>query len=171
MQEISRDLRRLSERLQQIVRDAPDQQRALHERLGTALLDEVRHRAPISVKGHSLGHGEYHERGTLRRWQTKYIGSKGGYAAIRAISRDEQRGSSREIAGAITNYVENGHKIGRRHQGVSARTRRRWKQNPAPPKSFVSGRGFYHAAHATADRLLTQAAERWADEIARELSE
>lgn len=28
MQEISRDLRRLSERLQQIVRDAPDQQRA-----------------------------------------------------------------------------------------------------------------------------------------------
>lgn len=171
MQEISRDLRRLSERLQQIVRDAPDQQRALHERLGTALLDDVRHRAPISVKGHSLGHGEYHERGTLRRWQTKYIGSKGGYAAIRAISRDEQGGSSREIAGAITNCVENGHRVGGRHRGVSARTRRRWKQNPAPPKSFVSGRGFYHAAHATADRLLTQAAERWADEIARELSE
>ena len=171
MQEISRDLRSLDMRLKEILLRAPEQQRALHERLGTVLLDEVRHRAPISIKGHSLGHGEYHERGTLRRWQTKYIGSKGGYAAIRAISRDEQRGSSREIAGAITNYVENGHKIGRRHQGVSARTRRRWKQNPAPPKSFVSGRGFYHAAHATADRLLTQAAERWADEIARELSE
>ena len=160
MQEISRDLRRLSERMQQIVRDAPDQQRALHERLGETLLDDVRHRAPISVKGHSLGHGEYHERGTLRRWQTKY-------AAIRAAEKPKGVNG----AGAITNYVENGHKIGRRHQGVSARTRRRWKQNPAPPKSFVSGRGFYHAAHATAARLLTQAAERWADEIARELSE
>lgn len=67
MQEISRDLRRLSERMQQIVRDAPDQQRALHERLGETLLDDVRHRAPISAKGHDLGHGEYHERGTLRR--------------------------------------------------------------------------------------------------------
>ena len=167
MQEISRDLRRLSERLQQIVRDAPDQQCALHERLGTALLDDVRHRAPISTKGHSLGHGEYHERGTLRRWQTKYIGSKGGYAAIRAAEKPKGING----AGAITNYVENGHKVGGRHQGVSSRTRRRWKQNPAPPKSFVSGRGFYHSAHATADRLITQAAERWADEIARELSE
>ena len=167
MQEISRDLRRLSERLQQIVRDAPDQQRALHERLGTALLDDVRHRAPISAKGHSLGHGEYHERGTLRRWQTKYIGSKGGYAAIRAAEAPKGVNG----AGAITNYVENGHRVGSRHQGVSARTRRRWKQYDVPIQSFVSGRGFYHAAQETADRLLTQAAEQWADEIARELSE
>ena len=167
MQEISRDLRRLSERLQQIVRDAPDQQRALHERLGTALLDDVRHRAPISTKGHSLGHGEYHERGTLRRWQTKYIGSKGGYAAIRAAEAPKGVNG----AGAITNYVENGHRVGSRHQGVSARTRRRWKQYDVPIQSFVSGRGFYHAAQETADRLLTQAAEQWVDEIARELSE
>lgn len=168
MQEISRDLRRLSERMQQIVRDAPDQQRALHERLGETLLDDVRHRAPISVKGHDLGHGEYHERGTLRRWQTKYIGSKGGYAAIRAAERPKGVNG----AGAITNYVENGHKIGRRHQGVSARTRRRRLQySMIPTLSFVNGRGFYHKAHAAAARLLTQAAERWADEIARELSE
>ena len=167
MQEISRDLRRLSERMQQIVRDAPDQQRALHERLGETLLDDVRHRAPISVKGHDLGHGEYHERGTLCRWQTKYIGTRGGYAAIRAAETPKGVNG----AGAITNYVENGHRVGSRRQGVSARTRRRWKQYPVPPKSFVSGRGFYHAAHATAARLLTQAAERWADEIARELSE
>ena len=168
MQEISRDLRRLSERMQQIVRDAPDQQRALHERLGETLLDDVRHRAPISIKGHSLGHGEYHERGTLRRWQTKYIGSKGGYAAIRAAT--ERRGDS--CAGAITNDVKNGHRVGRAGYGVSARTRQRRRQyGMIPPLSFVNGRGFYHKAHATAARLLTQAAERWADEIARELSE
>ena len=168
MQEISRDLRRLSERMQQIVRDAPEQQRALHERLGETLLDDVRHRAPISIKGHSLGHGEYHERGTLRRWQTKYIGSKGGYAAIRAAT--EPRGDSG--AGAITNYVENGHRVGRAGYGVSARTRRRRRQyGMIPTLSLVNGRGFYHATHATAARLLTQAAERWADEIARELSE
>lgn len=168
MQEISRDLRRLSERMQQIVRDAPDQQRALHERLGETLLDDVRHRAPISIKGHSLGHGEYHERGTLRRWQTKYIGTRGGYAAIRAAT--EPRGDSG--AGAITNYVENGHRVGRAGYGGSARTRRRRRQyGMIPPLSFVNGRGFYHKAHATAARLLTQAAERWADEIARELSE
>lgn len=167
MQEISRDLRSLDMRLKEILLRAPEQQRALHERLGTALLDDVRHRAPISAKGHSLGHGEYHERGTLRRWQTKYIGTRGGYAAIRAAT--EPRGNSG--AGAITNYVENGHRVGRAGYGVSARTRRRWKQYDVPIQSFVSGRGFYHAAHETADRLLTQAAEQWADEIARELSE
>lgn len=168
MQEISRDLRRLSERMQQIVRDAPDQQRALHERLGTALLDEVRHRAPISIKGHSLGHGEYHERGTLRRWQTKYIGTRGGYAAIRAAEKPKGVNG----AGAITNYVENGHRVGRAGYGGSARTRRRRLQySMIPTLSFVNGRGFYHKAHAAAARLLTQAAERWADEIARELSE
>ena len=168
MQEISRDLRRLSERMQQIVRDAPEQQRALHERLGETLLDDVRHRAPISVKGHDLGHGEYHERGTLRRWQTKYIGTRGGYAAIRAAETPKGVNG----AGAITNYVENGHRVGRAGYGVSARTRRRWRQyGMIPPLSFVNGRGFYHKAHATVARLLTQAAERWADEIARELSE
>ena len=168
MQEISRDLRSLDMRLKEILLRAPEQQRALHERLGTALLDEVRHRAPISIKGHSLGHGEYHERGTLRRWQTKYIGTRGGYAAIRAAT--EPRGDSG--AGAITNYVENGHRVGRAGYGVSARTRRRRRQyGMIPPLSFVNGRGFYHKAHAAAARLLTQAAERWADEIARELSE
>lgn len=168
MQEISRDLRSLDMRLKEILLRAPEQQRALHERLGTALLDEVRHRAPISVKGHDLGHGEYHERGTLRRWQTKYIGTRGGYAAIRAAETPKGVNG----AGAITNYVENGHRVGRAGYGVSARTRRRWRQyGMIPPLSFVNGRGFYHKAHATAARLLTQAAERWADEIARELSE
>lgn len=168
MQEISRDLRSLDMRLKEILLRAPEQQRALHERLGTALLDEVRHRAPISVKGHSLGHGEYHERGTLRRWQTKYIGTRGGYAAIRAAETPKGVNG----AGAITNYVENGHRVGRAGYGGSARTRRRRRQyGMIPPLSFVNGRGFYHKAHATAARLLTQAAERWADEIARELSE
>lgn len=168
MQEISRDLRSLDMRLKEILLRAPEQQRALHERLGTALLDEVRHRAPISVKGHDLGHGEYHERGTLRRWQTKYIGTRGGYAAIRAAETPKGVNG----AGAITNYVENGHRVGRAGYGVSARTRRRRRQyGMIPPLSFVNGRGFYHKAHATAARLLTQAAERWADEIARELSE
>lgn len=168
MQEISRDLRSLDMRLKEILLRAPEQQRALHERLGTALLDEVRHRAPISIKGHSLGHGEYHERGTLRRWQTKYIGTRGGYAAIRAAEKPKGVNG----AGAITNYVENGHRVGRAGYGVSARTRRRRRQyGMIPTLSFVNGRGFYHATHATAARLLTQAAERWADEIARELSE
>lgn len=168
MQEISRDLRSLDMRLKEILLRAPEQQRALHERLGETLLDDVRHRAPISIKGHSLGHGEYHERGTLRRWQTKYIGSKGGYAAIRAAETPKGVNG----AGAITNYVENGHRVGRAGYGGSARTRRRRRQyGMIPPLSFVNGRGFYHAAHATAARLLTQAAERWADEIARELSE
>lgn len=168
MQEISRDLRYLSERIQQIICNAPDQQRALHERLGARLLDEVRHRAPISTRGHYLGHNEYHQRGTLRRWQTKYIGTRGGYAAVRAI--EMPNGDSG--AGAITNYVENGHRVGRAGYGVSSRTRRRWRQySMIPPLSFVNGRGFYHATHATAARLLTKAAEQWADEIARELNE
>ena len=165
MQEISRDLDRLSARLREVVARAPQMQRALHERLGARLLDDVRHRTPISIRGHHLGHGEYHQRGTLRRWQTKYIGSKGGYAAVRAAEKPKGANG----AGAITNYVENGHKTGHAQQGVSQRTRRRWRQMVRPPQAFVSGRGFYHTAEQTADRLLIQAAERWAQEIVEEL--
>ena len=165
MQEISRDLDRLSARLREVVARAPQMQRALHERLGARLLDDVRHRTPIRIKGHHLGHGEYHQRGRLRRWQTKYIGSKGGYAAVRAAEKPKGANG----AGAITNYVENGHKTGHAQQGVSQRTRRRWRQMVRPPQAFVSGRGFYHAAEQTADRLLIQAAERWAQEIVEEL--
>ena len=51
--------------------------------------------------------GMYDRHGKVRRWQRIYIGSGGGYAAVR--SSDEESGEN--SPGAITNYLENGHII------------------------------------------------------------
>lgn len=163
MQEISRSLDGLSAQLERVLTRAPELQREIHETLGAQLLTAVRQRAPISLKGHRVSASEYHARGTLRQWQSKYIGSRGGYAAVRAT--DEPKGNNG--AGAITNYVENGHRsrVGGMH--ASRRTKRRWRQYGAP-YSFVNGRGFYHSTQADAERLLTRAAEQLANQIAEE---
>lgn len=163
MQEISRSLDGFSAQLERVLTRAPELQRETHEKLGVRLLDIVRHRAPISLKGHRISATEYHERGTLRQWQSKYIGSRGGYAAVRAT--DEPKGNNG--AGAITNYVENGHRSRVGGMYASRRTKRRWRQHGAP-RSFVNGRGFYHSTQTDAERLLTRAAEQLAAQIAEE---
>lgn len=163
MQEISRSLNGLSAQLERVLTRAPELQREIHEKLGAQLLTAVRQRAPISLKGHRISATEYHARGTLRNWQSKYIGSRGGYAAIRAT--DEPKGNNG--AGAITNYVENGHRSRVGGMYASRRTKRRWRQRGAP-RSFVNGRGFYHSTQADAERLLTRAAAQLANQIAEE---
>lgn len=165
MQEISRSLDELSAQMNRVLARAPELQRETHEKLGVRLLDLVRHRTPISLKGHRISSSSYHARGTLRNWQSKYIGSRGGYAAVRATDTP----TGKNGAGAITNYVENGHRARVGGMYASRRTKRRWRQHGAP-RSFVDGRGFYRATQDDAERLLSRAAAQLASQIAEEFS-
>lgn len=58
-------------------------------------------------------------RGKVKRWQVIYPGSKGGYMAVRA----ENTTSGKNSPGAITNYLEGGHKTLRKDNRKRERTK------------------------------------------------
>lgn len=93
--------------------------------------------------------------GKIRGWQVKYVGSKGGYAAIRATDTS----SGKNSPGAITNYLENGHKI-RKPSGKNKYYKRRVK------KIYVDGFHFYARASKTIENDILSLAEQFADDIA-----
>ena len=124
-------------------------QRAIHERLGARMQTAVRGQIRGKIND---AHGH------ISGWQTKYIGSGGGYVAIRAT--DISSGSN--SPGAITNYLENGH-ARRRPSGRAKRYRPRIKV------LYVNGRGFYNAVRPTLARMLQSEVTRWGDEVAARL--
>lgn len=143
------DLGALLQRMQKATEAFPAEQRALHEKLAEWLQREVRD----SI------HGTINDaRGRISGYQGKYVGSRGGYAAVRPISG----GRGTDSPGAITNYLENGHRI-RRPRGLS----RRYK--PRIRRAYVDGRHFYRLSKQSAARELERAAERLAQDTARKL--
>ena len=81
----------------------------------------------------------------------------GGYAAV----RPEKGKTGADSPGAITNYLEGGHRIASPRGGKNYRPRLR--------VSYVSGYHFYAAAAMRAESIAIGEAEAWADELAREL--
>lgn len=145
----ARDLRRLANLFDAEVRRKRADQRAIHERLGA--------RMQAGVRGQIRGRiNDAH--GHVAGWQEKYIGSGGGYAAVRPTNSS----SGPDSPGAITNYLENGH-ARRRPSGRAKRYRPRIKV------LYVNGRGFYSAARPTLARMLQSEVTRWGDEVATRL--
>ena len=142
-------LRQFGKRCDAEVKRKRADQRAIHERLGARMQTAVRGQIRGKIND---AHGH------ISGWQTKYIGSGGGYVAIRAT--DISSGSN--SPGAITNYLENGHAI-RRPGGRSPRYRPRIKV------LYVSGRGFYNAARPSLPRMLQSEVDRWGREVAGRL--
>ena len=100
--------------------------------------------------------------GTIKSWQEERVGSGGGYAAISPIKTPPGTKKG-EAPGAITNYLEHGHKI----RGPSGKAKR--KRPRRINVLYVSGRYFYHD---TAKQMETEAeklANEFANEIAKEL--
>ena len=93
----------------------------------------------------------------MRRWQVAHVGSGGGYAAV----RPEKGKTGADSPGAITNYLEGGHRIASPRGGKNYRPRLR--------VSYVSGYHFYVNTSMRAESIAIGEAEAWADEIAREL--
>lgn len=123
------------------MRNAPEQRRKLHERLGDVALKAVRGKTPERT-------------GRLKSWQEKHVGSMGGYAAIRA--KDTPTGYNGP--GAITNYVENGHVVRPYAERYSRRT-----------MAYVKGQKMYANTIPELEREVAREAEKLLDEIGGEI--
>lgn len=121
------DLQKLGQKFDTVMKKFPQERRALHERIGDIVKAEV--------TGNIAGSG-MRSTGTVESWQQKYVGSGGGYAAVRAI-----KGFGSSGPGATTNYLENGHKI--RAPGSAAK-----RYTPRVYTAYVNGYHFYAAAKA-----------------------
>lgn len=140
---------RIGAAFDKILQEFPERRRELHERVGRAVQRELQRQIAASGINDSSGR--------VRRWQVVHIGSGGGYAAV----RPEKGKTGADSPGAITNYLEGGHRIASPRGGKNYRPRLR--------VSYVSGYHFYVNTSMRAESIAIGEAEAWADEIAREL--
>lgn len=138
MQDVEvRGLDELNARLDRFLKQAPGKRREFHERMGDVMQQEVRAQIAVSVND---------SRGRVAGWQRKYVGSGGGYAAVRA----EDTSSGENSPGAITNYLESGHAISSRRSDAGR----------------VSGRHFYLSTRMTIGYVVEAEAVDLANELA-----
>lgn len=140
------ELAKIGKGIDELLKEAPNMRRKLHEQMGNAAYNAVMQEISKSTKRHT---------GNLQRWQSKYVGSGGGYAAVRA----EKGLVGKNSPGAITNYVNSGHRI------RPSTTNRKRKINVA----YVDGRHFYQASKRDLPEKLAKLGEAFVSEIAERI--
>ncbi len=149
------NLEQFAREMEEILRDFPEMRREMHKKAAVRLQREVR--IQIATKLND-------EDGTVQDWQDVSIGSGGGYAKIKA----KKGRIGADSPGAITNYLENGHKA--RKPMKSQGERGLWaNKRTARSRAYVSGRGFYHQARKQAATVLQQEAQNLMEEVRRRL--
>ena len=136
-----KELDKLSERFQNALKEFPKQRKWYHVQVGKEILEAVRRRIGGT--------------GKVQGWQGAYVGSKGGYAAVRPKGEMFSDGYA---VGYLTNAIENGHKI---RMGKGKRTRIK--------KPYVNGRYFYRDSLPEAERIAIRKAEQLADKLCKVL--
>lgn len=142
--------------LSDLLEEFPEMRRELHEKLAELAKKEVD--AAIDASGNPK---KMESTGEVKRWQVKHVGSGGGYAAVRAASEKEGGGTGPKSAGAITNYLESGHKI----RPSSGQTRRRGRARVV----YVNGYHFYQTARSSFEAKAIRLAEQFSDKLADRL--
>lgn len=140
----------LDKRINNLLVEMPEARRKLHEELAIMAKQEV--------DAQIISAGIQDNRGKIRGWQEDVVGSGGGYAAVRAAKGSTGSNSP----GAITNYLEGGHRI-RQPSG----TARRYKPKIKVP--YVDGRHFYQNARRNVTAKAIDIAEKFADDLARKI--
>lgn len=138
-------VQRLSEDFYAIARKFPEERKHLMEELAGVIQS--------TVAGNIGGAGK------VQSWQDKFIGSGGGYAAVRAKAKVKHKGYA---VGYITNAIENGHEVSK-PSGYAKRYRPRLK------KTRVPGKGFYAKSRGGVETAATQAAQNLMERLAAEL--
>lgn len=152
------ELESLSQALNELLEEFPEMRRELHEQLGKLAKHEVDN--AINASGLNDSNGK------IRRWQEIYIGSKGGYAAVRPIYTSTGENSP----GAITRYLNQGHRIRGFNKVQSGRHRRQGGgYRPRIRVSYVNGFHFYGTANITLEAKAIQLVEQFADKLANRL--
>lgn len=136
--------------LNSLLEEIPDKRRELHERIADVIKTEVD--SQITQSGMNDNTGQ------IKQWQEPVVGSGGGYAAVHAVKGSTGANSP----GAITNYLENGHKI-RKPTGNNKKYRPRIKN------AYVDGYHFYSSAKNAVERKAIEEAENYVNEIAQKL--
>ena len=147
----------LDRRFADALKERPELRRQMHEEVALALLAEVR--------GQMASTGVVRRTGRLEGWQEKYVGTGGGYAAVRPIGKDDGGGTGPNSAGAITNYVNSGHRTRPPSDRTGARKRKRAR------REYVIGKYFYQVADTQAHQTAVDAANRYAERIAERLGD
>lgn len=139
--------------LNDLLDEFPKMRRELHEELGELAKKEVD--TAIAASGLNDASGK------VRRWQKAYVGSGGGYAAVRPIGSRDGGGVGKNSAGAITNYLEGGHKT----RGSKAQKSKKSSLKVA----YVNGYHFYQTARSSVEAKAIKAAEQFANKLAGRL--
>lgn len=133
----TRALKALSADLEKLLEEAPELRREYHEDVMREMERAVRDEIDRSEIDDSRGH--------VKSWQAGHVGSGGGYAAIRPIGSREGAATGPDSPGAVTNYLEHGH-----------RNR---------DDSFTPGRHFYSKARAAVEVYAIRRAEGLMDAV------
>ena len=147
----------LLKRWDTLLQSYPKAKGTVLERIGEELLEEVRRNIDNA--------GMHIERGNLAKWQSYYVGSKQGYAAVRAVGSAEGYSPGPNSPGAITNYTENGHRVRppSRSRGGTWEYRRRVK------KPSVDGYHYYHRSRQNSEGIALQELKQFVAELAQRL--
>lgn len=141
----------LQEDLKKLTEELPEMRREAHERLSRQMLAEVQKDLSQRAKDST---------GKVAGWQEAYVGTKGGYAAVRPRAKTFAKGYA---VGYITNAIENGHAI-RRPSGKWKHYRARIKQR------YVLGLGFYNQTSSKLEKMAIDEANHLADQIQKSLT-
>lgn len=134
----------------------PELRRAAHERLGQVVQRTVRGNISTSLND---SHGK------IAGWQDIFVGSGGGYVAVRAATSP----AGRDGAGAVTNYLENGHVKRRKRTYVRKQTRNVRIIRAQASNNWVEGRHFYQKSKSSLKREVQQEAENILNQLVSSL--
>lgn len=150
MQEIKKHgFKLLEDCFTDILLKSPKKRKELHERIAERLKNTI---------DAEIGSRIEDSDGKIQSWQEKAVGEKGGYAAVRPLSGKNGGGTGEGSVGAITNYLESGHRISPPRGGKD--------YHPRINVPYVKGYFFYEATGDEAERIALEEAERFADELA-----
>ena len=136
--------------LETLLNELPEARRELHERIAKITKQEV------DTQINASGINDSSDK--IKGWQESVVGSGGGYAAV----RPEKGKTGNDSPGAITNYLENGHKI-RETSGQSNRYK------PRINKPYVDGYHFYQSTGTVIEAKAIAETEQFTEEIKKKL--
>ena len=143
------DLKALDKHFTALLKKFPEKRKEFHAQMTERLVREVGQQIFMS--------GLNDENGTVESWQGGRTGSGGGYSAVSAVIGKVGPDSP----GAITNYLENGHRI--RPPGPSHRSRVR--------VAYVNGYHFYKYTGELAQAIAANEAQKFVDEVSKMVEE
>lgn len=120
----------LDKKFNDLLKAIPEARRAMFRELSEELLGDVNRR----IGG----------RGKVQSWQDRFLGSGGGWAAVRPKAKtwtEATRSGKRYAVGYVTNAITSGHRAGAR--------------------GYVPGKGFYAGARQNARAIVRRAIERF----------